>query len=196
MDRQIYDRFWDDDGIDALGIYLEPAASAEQVIMLLQAVMGEPAIEVRSNRDLRILSLEIFDRTFVITNVLYWLATAVAIVGILAAMLALQLERGRELATLRALGITRWQLGGMVCLQSAVIGLWSGLAAVPLGLVMAWVLVDVINRRAFGWSMDIVVDPAVVSTAVGLAACVAFVAGMLPAWRAARQLPAHGMREE
>jgi putative ABC transport system permease protein len=140
--------------------------------------------------------LRTFDRTFVITDVLYWLALGVAFVGILSAMLALQLERAREFATLRALGMTPLQVGGLVTAQTGAIGLLSGLAAIPLGIVMAWVLIEVINRRAFGWQIDMSIGPGILVVAVAFAIGAAFLAGLYPAYRAARIEPAAGMREE
>jgi len=197
MSRRTYQRFWKDNAIDSIGIYLEEGASAEAVIRRMRQVSKDrQAILIRSNRDLRQLSLQVFDRTFVITDVLYWLAVGVAIIGILGSMLALQLERAREFAILRAVGMTPWQLGSMVTLQSGLIGLLSGLAALPLGLLMAWVLVDVINRRSFGWQMDISVAPSFLFTALGLSVGAAVVAGLYPAYRAASSQPALAMREE
>jgi putative ABC transport system permease protein len=145
---------------------------------------------------LRDISLGIFDRTFVITDVLYWLAVGVAVIGILGAMLALQLERARELAVLRAIGMTPTQMGALVTIQTGFIGLLSGAAAIPLGLILAWVLIEVINRRAFGWQMDMTVDPAALLTALTLAIAAALIGGIYPAWRAASARPALAMREE
>ncbi len=197
MSRATYVKHWNDQNIDALGIYLEHGADIDKVMLELERTSnGKQAILVRSNRDLRDTSLQIFDRTFVITNVLYWLAVSVAVIGILGAMLALQLERARELAVLRALGMTPGQLGGMVTLQTGLIGLLSGIAAVPLGLLMAWILIDVINRRSFGWSMDIRISPDVLLNALALSVGAALIAGIYPAYRAARAQPALAMREE
>jgi putative ABC transport system permease protein len=106
------------------------------------------------------------------------------------------MERARELAILRALGMTPAQLGGMVITQTATIGLLSGLAAVPLGLVMAWVLIEVINRRAFGWQMDILLAWQVLAAAILFSVGAALLAGIYPAWRAASSRPALAMREE
>ena len=119
MSRATYDRLFDDDGVDTLGLYLAEGVSADDVVTEVQALSaGRQEIRVDSNVRIRELSLEIFDQTFVITNVLYWLAMGVAFIGILSAMLALQLERARELATLRALGMTPRQVGGMIAVQS------------------------------------------------------------------------------
>ena len=63
-------------------------------------------------------------------------------------------------------------------------------------LVMAWVLIEVINRRAFGWQMDILVSPQVLLTAVLFSAGAALLAGFYPAYRAAISRPALAMREE
>lgn len=197
MSRRTYDAIWEDPAIDSLGIYLRDDVPVEELIAGIRALSeGRQALIVNSNRALRERSMQVFDQTFIITDVLYWLAVAVASIGILGAMLALQLERGRELALFRALGMTQGQLGIMVTVQTGFIGLMSGLAAIPLGLVVAWVLIDVINRRAFGWQMDLTVSPAVLMTAVVLAVFAALAAGIYPAWWAARARPALAMREE
>src|SRR5205807_2292403 len=73
---------------------------------LRAAARGRQALFIRSNADIRALSMRIFDRTFVITRVLYWLAAGVAAVGLVSALLASELQRSRELAVLRSLGLT------------------------------------------------------------------------------------------
>jgi putative ABC transport system permease protein len=197
MSRDTYIALWNDEAIGSLGIYLSSNAEPGEVMReIRQLSEGRQALLISSNRELRERSMQIFDRTFVITDVLYWLALSVAATGILGAMLALQLERARELAIYRALGMTPGQLGRMVVVQSAFIGLLSGLAAIPLGLVMAVMLIDVINRRAFGWQMDISLPPVVLGTAILLAVVTATAAGVYPAWRAAQAKPALAMREE
>lgn len=197
MSRQTYDRHFDDPGIDSIGLYLAEDIDAEDVIARMQRLSeGRQELLIDSNVKIRELSLAIFDRTFVITDVLYWLAVGVAFIGILGAMLALQLERARELAVLRALGMTPLQLGGMITLQTSVIGLLSGAAAIPLGLVMAYVLIEVINRRAFGWQIGMTVAPDILLSAVLFAIIAALLAGLYPAWHAAQSQPALAMREE
>jgi putative ABC transport system permease protein len=167
-----------------------------QAMAALRALPGAAELEIAEPGEIREVSLRIFDRTFVITDVLYWLAVGVAFIGILGAMLALQLERGRELAVLRALGMTPAQLGTMITTQTAVIGLLSGIAAVPLGIMMAYVLIEVINRRAFGWQIDMAVAPDILLSAIVFAIGAALLAGIYPAFRAARSQPAAAMREE
>lgn len=197
MSRGTYTAIWNDEAISSVGIYLTGDAEPGEVVRDMRELSeGRQALLISSNRELRQRSMQIFDRTFVITDVLYWLALCVAAIGILGAMLALQLERARELAIYRALGMTPGQLARMVVAQSAFIGLLSGLAAIPLGLLMAVALIDVINRRAFGWQMDISVSPGVLATAVLLAVVTATIAGLYPAWRATRARPALAMREE
>lgn len=197
MSRRTYDRHFNDDAIDSVGLYLADGVDIDSVIDAVRDVAaGSQSVRVASNAGIRQQSLRIFDRTFVITDVLYWLALGVAFIGILSAMLALQLERAREFATLRALGMTPRQVGGLIAAQTGVIGLLSGLAAVPLGIVMAWVLIKVINRRAFGWQIDMSVAPDILVVSVAFAIGAAVLAGLYPAWRAGRSQPAIVMREE
>jgi len=197
INRETYVDIFDDRRIDSLGLYLEPSIEAEQLMASMRTIAaGRQALIMNSNAKVREFSLQIFDRTFVITNVLYWLAVVVAVIGIFGAMMALQLERAKEIGVLRAIGMTPFQVGTVVTVQSSFIGLLSGLAAIPLGLMMAWVLVEVINRRAFGWNIDFTVSSAVLLTAVLLAVGSALLAGLFPSWQAARSRPALAMREE
>jgi putative ABC transport system permease protein len=197
MSRATYARHFDDDSIDSLGLYLADGVGVDKIIEQIEALSaGRQKLYISSNAHLRELSLRIFDRTFVITDILYWLTLGVAFIGILSAMLALQLERAREFATLRALGMTPMQVGSMITTQTGVIGLLSGLAAVPLGVVMAWVLIKVINRRAFGWQIDMSIGADILLISVAFAIGAALLAGLYPAYRAGRSQPAIAMREE
>ena len=197
MSRATFDRHFSDDGIDSVGLYLADGTDPDAIIERIERLSdGRQQLMLNSNARIRELSLEIFDQTFVITDVLYWLAIGVALIGILSSMLALQLENGREQGLLRALGMTPAQVGGMITAQTGFIGVLSGLAAIPLGVVMAYVLIEVINRRAFGWEIDMVVSPGILSSAVAFAFLSALVAGIYPAWRAGRTQPALAMREE
>ena len=197
MSRTTYDRHYRDDGIDSIGLYLVDGADPDAMIETIRELsVGRQELMLNSNAKIRELSLEIFDQTFVITDVLYWLAIGVALIGILSSMLALQLENGREQGLLRALGMTPFQVGGMITAQTGFIGVLSGLASIPLGVVMAYVLIEVINRRAFGWEIDMVVAPGILLSAILFAFFSALVAGIYPAWRAGRTQPALAMREE
>lgn len=197
ISRSVFERYWDERSVDALGLYLEPGADLEAVIAAVRAEGGGgQQVLVYSNRTLREASLATFDRTFAITAVLRLLAVVVAFVGILSALMAMQIERSRELAVLRAQGLTPRQLWGLVSGETGLIGLSSGLLALPLGILQALVLILVINRRSFGWSMQTVLAPEVLLQALLLALAAALLAGLYPAWRMARTNPALALREE
>jgi putative ABC transport system permease protein len=197
MHRANYREAWGDDGVTSLGLYLERGAHAADVIDALRAATGEhQALFMRSNSDLRALSMQIFERTFAITRVLYWLAAAVAGLGLLSALLAYELERARELALLRALGVTPAGIAILVQTQTAFLGLAAGAAAIPTGVLAALLLIEVINRRAFGWHIDFHWNAGEVMQTVALALGAALLAGLYPAWRSSRVVIAASMREE
>jgi putative ABC transport system permease protein len=142
------------------------------------------------------VTLAIFDRTFAITHVLRILALVVAFVGVFSAMLALQLQRLRDYAILRAGGMTLGEVARLIVLQTLVMGTLAGLLALPLGLLMSDVLIDVINMRSFGWSMLHSMPPSVLVEAVLLAVVAAVLAGLYPARRVAAVHPAEALRGE
>ena len=140
--------------------------------------------------------MRIFERTFVITRVLYWLAAGVAALGLLSALLAWELERSRELALLRTLGLTPAATALLTTAQTTFMGLVALLAAVPAGVLTALILTEVINRRAFGWQIGLHLHAAQFSQALVLALAAALAAALYPAWRSARLPLAAGLREE
>jgi len=106
------------------------------------------------------------------------------------------MERGREHAVLRAIGLTPRQTWGLVVGESAVIGTVAGILAVPLGVAQSLVLIRFINLRSFGWTMQTFVDPWVLLQAVALALAASLLAGLYPATLLARTSPARALQEE
>ncbi len=197
LDLATYRRLWRDRGLTALSVYAAPGVDREELAERLRRLAApHQEVLVRSNRTLRETSMEIFDRTFAITSVLRLLAGLVAFAGVLSALMALQLERARELGVLRANGMTPGQVWQLVTSQTGLMGLAAGLLAVPVGLVLAAIMIFVINRRSFGWTLQMQVAPEILLQAVALAVAAALVAGLYPAWRMARTRPAAALREE
>jgi len=197
LSRRTYEALWDDRGISSVGLFVTPGSDVDALVATLRGLAGETQeLVIRRNRALRESSLEIFDRTFAITGVLRLLATVVAFIGVLSALMALQLERARELGVLRAQGLTPRQVWGLMTTQTGLMGLIAGLVALPVGIVLAMVLIFVINRRSFGWTLEMEIAPGVLVQAVGLALIAAILAGVYPALRMARASPAPALREE
>lgn len=196
--RTLFERLWKDRQHTSLGLYLKPGAALETVAAEVRDGLAdehEPLL-VKSNREIRDASLQTFENTFAITRVLRLLAVGVAFVGILSALMAFQYERRREFAVLRATGLTPAQSGGLVLLQTGFMGLTAGLLSIPLGIAVAVALVQVINLRSFGWTMDLTLSLQPLLEAVALAVLAAVLAGLYPARQVMRTPPALSLREE
>jgi putative ABC transport system permease protein len=197
MRQATFQRFWNDTVVNSAAAYAAPAEDISALRERLQRTVGRlQPLAMRSNKTIVKASLEVFERTFTITNVLRLLAIAVAFVGMLSALLAMQLERAREFAVLRATGMTSGEIAWLVSLQTNFMGFVAGLLAIPVGLALAAVLIFVINRRAFGWTLPFSVDPWILVQAVALAMLAALLAGVYPLWRMARTQPAQALRTE
>jgi putative ABC transport system permease protein len=196
MERTLYRRLWNDDRITVYALYLDPDADGEQVRRLVGQALAsrETALAppiIISNRELRREILNIFDRTFVLTYVL-----EVAVLGIVNTLITAVLERRRELATLQAIGASRTQVERLVQWEAIYLGAIGALLGVLGGLALAWVLIAVINKQAFGWTIRMTVPLEVLIQAVMLSVGAAWIAGYLPARWAARQPVGEGLREE
>src|SRR4029077_14241073 len=137
-------------GLSGFSLYLGPGADPDRVAALLRRTIGaEHGPCIPSNRALKKISLEIFDCTFLIPGVLRLLAGFVAFIGVLSSLMALQLERARELGVLRANGMTPGQVWQLVTTQTGLMGLAAGLLSLPVGLTLAAVMIYVVNPPSF-----------------------------------------------
>ncbi|MBX3043644.1 MAG: FtsX-like permease family protein [Candidatus Kapabacteria bacterium] len=197
MELSTYRRYYNDSLLSGLAVFVKDKSQIDRIMDEIRIAAGEDLnFIVRSNRLLIDSSVEIFDRTFLITNVLQLLAIVVAFIGILSALMALQLEKARELGVLRAIGMIPAQLWKMVILQTGLMGLIAGILALPLGNILAYILIHIINRRSFGWSIDFYFIPEYAFQGVLVAIFAAVLAGIYPAYKMSKSSPAIALREE
>jgi putative ABC transport system permease protein len=196
MSRQLYGRYWSRSGYTSLSVVAEEGVSSAALSAQLADRLAGQELQVRSNRELRNLSMQIFDQTFAVTRVLQLLTILVALVGVFSALMALQLERTREIGVLRAIGFTPGQIKRVMIGQTTVMGAMAGVLALPLGGVLAWVLVHVINKRSFGWTLQLTWSGEVLVQALAIALGAALLSGIYPAVRLSKMSVVKALREE
>ncbi|MCC6651185.1 MAG: ABC transporter permease, partial [Candidatus Eisenbacteria bacterium] len=178
MDRGTYAKLWNDDRTESLALYVRPGASADSVRTAFLALCGpDRLMHVTPNAGLRRRVLAVFDQTFQVTWALQGIAVLVAVLGVVSTLTALVLQRGREIGMLRANGATRAQVRRMVLVESGLLGLAGSLLGCAAGVVLALLLVLVINKQFFGWTVRFQLDPGVMLQAVGLMVLVSVLAG-------------------
>jgi putative ABC transport system permease protein len=197
MALPLYQETWNDRALTAMALRLEPGQDVDRVTRTLQdALAPVQRLVVRANQTLRQEVLVVFDRTFAITGALQLLATVVAFIGVLSSLLSLELERQRELGILRAVGMTVRQLWGLVLLETGLLGGVAGLLSLPTGYALALILVYIINRRSFGWTLQMQIAPEPFLQALLVAVIAALLAGLYPAWRMGRMITSEALRSE
>jgi putative ABC transport system permease protein len=197
MSLRTYRLWWDDSAITAIALRLEPGTEVDQTVRdLREGLTPIQRLRINPNQALRDEVLTIFDRTFAITGALQMLATVVAFIGVLSALLSLQLEKQREFGILRAVGLTARQLWGLVMIETGLMGAVAGLLAMPTGYALALILVYIINRRAFGWTLQLDFAAAPFLQALAVAVVAALLAGIYPARRMSRMAAGDAIRFE
>jgi putative ABC transport system permease protein len=197
MPQSIYLANWHDSTIASLGLYLENETDRDAIMNQVKAIVADAAgITVTDSFTIRADVLDLFDRTFLITRVLEFLAIIVAFIGILSALMAYQLEKIKEIGILRAIGVTPRQIWGMTSLQTGLMGTISGLLAIPLGISMSVLLIKIINIRSFGWSIQMAIGAGTIMEALAIAIGASLLASVYPAWKMSKTSPAEALREE
>lgn len=197
LDDDLYERFWQDSSIASFGLFVQPNVDVEAVVEAIRdRFKDQQTLSVQSNVTLRQSSLEIFDRTFAITDALRLLAVVVAFIGVLSTLMSLQLERTREIGILRATGMTPTQLGTLTLFETGLMGTMAGLFAMPLGYALAWILIYVINVRSFGWTLQMALEGRYFWQALSVSIVAALLAGVYPAFRLGRMNISAAVRQE
>jgi putative ABC transport system permease protein len=201
MDRALYQSLWHDDLVTVFPVYLRDGTNLDGVRARMTALLstlangGLPPLVI-SNVELRKEILEIFDRTFLLTYVLEAIAVVIAMLGIVNTLITSVLERRREFSTLRAIGGSSAQIRQLVLWEAA----YLGAVGIVLGLIgggfLSLLLIKVINRQSFGWTIQMIVPTGSLIQALLLAALATLVAGYFPARWAAQQPIVVGLQEE
>jgi len=177
-------------------VYLSPGADAAQVRQQIQLRTAGYGVSVAHNSELRRTSMAIFDRTFAITWALEAVAILVAMLGAANSLLALVLDRRRELGLLRFLGASAGQVRGMILTEAAFLGLLASILGLALGLALSLLLIFVVNKQSFGWTIQFHPPGGLLAGAVLLVWLVTVLAGLYPARVASRMNPIEVIQEE
>jgi len=197
IEYSVFKKYWKSNGLSGIAVYLKNDMNAETVKNRINSFAGEDVeLIIRSNKFLRESSIQIFDRTFIVAKVLQLLSVIVAFIGILSSLMSLQLERSREMGVLRAVGLLPVQLFKISTLESVFMGLISGFLSLPLGALLAYILVFIINKRSFGWTMQLSLEPGILLEALLLAVVASVLAGIYPGIPISKISPSVALREE
>ncbi|HUO59662.1 MAG TPA: FtsX-like permease family protein, partial [Candidatus Acidoferrales bacterium] len=140
--------------------------------------------------------IRIFDQTFAITYALEAVAVFVAVVGIAGALVSIVLDRRREFGVLRFLGASSAQVRKVIFFEAALIGILANIAGFIQGVLLSLILIFVINRQSFGWTIQFHWPVAVLIAALSVVYAATVFAGLYPARIATRLVPIEVMHEE
>ncbi len=196
VDRDTLLRYLPSDAPSNLAIYLKPGVDLEEGRRdVIRATAGKRVV-VFANRALREEAVRIFDRTFAITYALEAVAIVVAVMGVAGALLALVIDRRREFALLRFLGASIPQVRKLILVEAGLIGLLSNIAGLALGAVLSLLLILVINKQSFGWTIQIHSPALILIGALSGVYVATILTGLYPARAAAKMNPIEVIHEE
>jgi putative ABC transport system permease protein len=198
MDRDVMLRFLPDPAPSNIAVFVLPSADPAAVRREIEnaAATSGSHILVFANTDLRRQAVQIFDRTFAITYALEAIAVLVAIMGVAGALLALIIDRRRELGLLRYLGASSAQLRKLILTEAGLLGVLANISGLLLGIFLSLILIFVINKQSFGWTIRFHWPVAVLLGAISLVSIATILAGYYPAKIAVRLNPVEVIHED
>ena len=155
MDRTDYVALTGDRNVNDGALWLAPGVTPAAAGEALRALPGGAQLDIGDPGEIRELSMRIFDRSFAVTYAMEAVAVLVGLFGLSSSLGALVLARRREFGMLRHLGLTRAQIRGMLAAEGGLLALVGAAAGLAAGAAISLVLVYVVNRQSFHWSMEL-----------------------------------------
>jgi putative ABC transport system permease protein len=187
MDINPFQRLWQDSLTDMIETRVKPGADLSQVReAILERFSSEWKLFVLPAHEFREEVRTMLDRMFVVSNAVNIITLVIAGFGIIITLLASVLERTREIGILRSIGMKRRQIAAVVLIESLLLGVAGGVLGAGTGIVVGWLNVEGFFRVDFGANTAYHIHVFSILLAVGLAAALATLAGLYPAWRAAK----------
>ncbi len=196
IDRNIYKKLWGDDRVQSIALFLKPGVSTDEVKTSIMNDFRGLEKTVVSNSQMRETVLGIFDKTFAPTATLKGVSLLVGLLGVATAMMAILMERSRDIRVLGYLGLTSGELGRMNIYQGLIMGFSAFLIASVSGTVLTYIIVHAINYRSFGWSIDIRLNPWVFVETLSLTIAACFASSLYPTLKLMKIRTAPTLKEE
>lgn len=196
MDRATMLKYLPDPASSNLALWVRPGVDLDSAQRAVERAARGSNVAVFPNQSLRREAIKIFDRTFAITYALEAVAVVVAVMGIAGALLALVIDRRHEFGLLRFLGASTGQVRRVILSEAALLGLFSTGAGTILGVALSWILVFVINKQSFGWTIQFHWPAAALLGGLAVVYVATLLSGLYPAQIAARLNPIEVVHEE
>jgi len=196
MDRSVMLKYLPDPAPSNIAVFVAPGADVAAVRKQIEAAAANYRVLIFANGDLRSQAVQIFDRTFTITYALEAIAVLVAVMGVAGALLALVIDRRRELGLLRYLGASSAQLRRLILSEAGLLGLLANVSGMVLGFFLSLILIFVINKQSFGWTIRLHWPLAVLLGGTTVVCVATLLAGTYPARIAVALNPIEVVHEE
>jgi putative ABC transport system permease protein len=195
-DRSTLLKYLPNQPVTNIAVYTKPGIDNTMVRRNLESRLSDFPLMIAPNEILRRGAVEVFDRTFAVTYALEAVAIVVAMLGAANSLLALVLDRRREIGLIRYLGAAAGQVRRMILMEAGLIGLLAGSLGLALGMALSLVLIYVVNKQSFGWTIQFHPPVLLLAGALLLVWAVTVLAGVYPARFAARLQPVEVIHEE
>jgi putative ABC transport system permease protein len=196
IDLAFYQAVTADRRINDVAITLSDASAGDELADRLRALAGPGELEVALPGEIRQISLKIFDRTFAITYLLEAVAILIGLAGVAASFASQAASRRKEFGMLRHLGVSRGQIGQMLALEGSLVSATGVIAGLLAGGGIGIILIEVVNRQSFHWSMDLHVPWTGLGLFSGSLIALAGLAAVLAGRQAMRQDAVLAVRED
>lgn len=188
---ETFERLAGDQPVSLMFVRVEPGEADEVGRRLDAALSDYTGVEVQPGNFFGQIIAGVFDFLIGAVNALLGMSVVVALVGIVNTMTLSIFERRRELGMVRALGMTRQQVGRMIRAEAVLIGLLGTLVGMGSGILVSWVVVSSLADGMIGLSFNWARVGLIFLVGIG----VGVLASLLPARRATRLDPLEAMRD-
>jgi putative ABC transport system permease protein len=184
LPRDLYRRYWQDPLVTIFSVMVKPGMTVAEVAATIDSTLGgTKGLHATNNREVHRQMRDILNESFAYTHAIEAAALIAAILGIMNSTMAAVLARQRELAVLRALGMTRPAVVRMVICETLCQAVPAALAASVLGWLLAYLCLGGVLSALMGWTLEFHASPWTLGETLILGVLAGGMASALAVWR-------------
>jgi len=196
LERSDYVAVTGDRHVNDAALWLAPGATPAAAVDAIRKLPGGDQLDMADASEIRALSLRTFDRTFAVTYAMEAVAVLVGLFGLSSSLGAVVLARRREFGMLRHLGLTKRQIRAMLAAEGALLAALGAVAGLLCGGIVSLVLIYVVNRQSFNWSIDLHPPFLLLGSLIAILVVLAVVTAVLSGREAMGMGPVRAVRED
>ena len=156
IDEKLYEKEFRLENYKAIRVNFKQGSEIEGLKKLEFMIKDKKNLAIMSSLELKKLYLEGTEKVFSVLESLKITACIIALISLFSSILHSMSDKMKLFGVLKTLGASTTQLSSIIFAENFFLALFGSVAGILSALLLGPIILDVINKNAFGWTLKVV----------------------------------------